>query len=66
MLRDSVLKGAGNVSLIQLKKLFSRNAFVKAEFLNPDGSMKARVANLIIESAEELGKPKPGMIVLNK
>jgi cysteine synthase len=62
----SVLEAVGNVPLIQLKMMSSRNVFAKAEFVNPGGSMKGRVAKRIIESAEEIGKLKPGMIILNK
>jgi len=42
----------------------SGNVFVKAEFLNPGGSIKDRVAKHIIESAEKEGKLKPGMIII--
>jgi cysteine synthase A len=42
----------------------SGNVFVKAEFLNPGGSIKDRVAKHIIESAEQEGKLKPGMIII--
>ena len=42
----------------------SGNVFGKAEFLNPGGSIKDRVAKHIIESAEKEGKLKSGMIVI--
>jgi cysteine synthase A len=42
----------------------SGNVFAKAEFLNPGGSIKDRVAKHIIESAEKAGKLKPGMIII--
>jgi cysteine synthase A len=64
MLIDSVLEAVGNVPLIQLKKMSSGNVFAKAEFLNPGGSIKDRVAKHIIESAEKLGKLRPGMIII--
>jgi cysteine synthase A len=64
MLIDSVLQAVGNVPLIQLKKMSSGNVFAKAEFLNPGGSIKDRVAKHIIESAEKAGKLKPGMIII--
>jgi cysteine synthase A len=64
MLIDSVLEAVGNVPLIQLKKMSSGNVFAKAEFLNPGGSIKDRVAKHIIESAEKAGKLKPGMIII--
>jgi cysteine synthase A len=64
MLIDSVLDAIGNTPLIRLKKMSSGNVFVKAEFLNPGGSIKDRVAKYIIESAEKEGKLKQGMIII--
>jgi cysteine synthase A len=64
MLIGSVLEAVGNVPLIQLKKMSSGNVFAKAEFLNPGGSIKDRVAKHIIESAEKAGKLKPEMIII--
>jgi cysteine synthase A len=42
----------------------SDNVFGKAEFLNPGGSVKDRVAKHIIEEAEKEGNLKPGMIII--
>ena len=64
MLVNSVLDAIGNVPLIQLKKMSSGNVFVKAEHLNPGGSIKDRVAKYIIEIAEKEGKLKPGMTII--
>ncbi len=64
MLIGSVLEAVGNVPLIQLKKMSSGNVFAKAEFLNPGGSIKDRVAKHIIESAEKVGKLKPEMVII--
>lgn len=64
MLIDSVLKAVGNVPLIQLRKMSSGNVFAKAEFLNPGGSIKDRVAKHIIESAEKAGELKSEMIII--
>jgi len=58
------LDAIGNVPLIQLKKMSSGNVFVKAEFLNPGGSIKDRVAKHIIEMAEKEGKLKSGMTII--
>ena len=44
MLIDSILDAVGNVPLLRLKKISSGNVFAKAEFLNPGGSIKDRVA----------------------
>jgi len=64
MLVNSVLDAIGNVPLIQLKKMSSGNVFVKAEYLNPGGSIKDRVAKHIIKMAEKEGKLKPGMTII--
>ena len=64
MLVNSVLEAIGNIPLIQLKKMSSGNVFVKAEHLNPGGSIKDRVAKHIIEMAEKEGKLKPGMTII--
>jgi cysteine synthase A len=64
MLLNSVLDAIGNTPLIRLKKMSSGNVFAKAEFLNPGGSIKDRVAKYIIESAEKEGKLKTGMIII--
>ncbi|MCJ7657026.1 MAG: cysteine synthase A [Candidatus Atribacteria bacterium] len=64
MLVNSVLDAIGNIPLIQLKKISSGNVYAKAEYLNPGGSIKDRVAKYIIEIAEKEGKLKPGMIII--
>jgi cysteine synthase A len=64
MLIDSVLEAVGKTPLIRLKKMSSGNVVVKAEFLNPGGSIKDRVAKHIIESAEKEEKLQPGMIII--
>ena len=64
MLVDSILETVGGVPLVRLHKLSSGNVFAKAEFLNPGGSIKDRVAKYIIEAAEEEGTLKPGMTII--
>lgn len=64
MLIDSVLEAVGNTPLIKLKKLSSGNVFAKAEFLNPGGSIKDRVAKYIIEAAQKEGALKSGMTII--
>jgi len=61
---DSVLDIVGITPLVRLTKLSSGNVFAKAEFLNPGGSIKDRVAKHIIEAAEKEGKLKPGMVII--
>ena len=64
MILNSVLDTVGRAPLIRLQKMSSGNVFVKAEYLNPGGSIKDRVAKHIIESAEREGKLKPGMVII--
>jgi cysteine synthase A len=61
---NSVLEGVGRVPLIRLNKISSGNVLVKAEYLNPGGSIKDRVAKYIIESALAAGTLKPGMVII--
>jgi cysteine synthase A len=61
---DSILGAVGCIPLIRLGKLSSGNVYAKAEFLNPGGSIKDRVAKHIIESAQNEGKLKPGMTII--
>ena len=64
MLIDSVLEAVGNTPLVRLKNMSSGNVLGKAEFLNPGGSVKDRVAKHIIEEAEKEGKLKSGMTII--
>ena len=64
MLLDSILDAVGNVPMLRLTHISSGNVFAKAEFLNPGGSIKDRVAKRIIEAAEEEGALKPGMTII--
>lgn len=61
MLTDNILNLIGNTPLIQLK---NSRIFAKAEFLNPGGSIKDRVALSMLEGAERDGKLKPGTIIV--
>jgi cysteine synthase A len=61
---DSILEIVGSTPLIRLSKVSSGKVYVKAEFLNPGGSIKDRVAKHIIESAELEGKLSPGKIII--
>ena len=64
MLIDSILEAVGNTPLVRLKRMSSGNVFGKAEFLNPGGSVKDRVAKHIIEEAEREGTLKAGMTII--
>ncbi len=56
-----VLDLIGNTPLVKLRQ---ENIIAKAEFLNPGGSVKDRVALAMIEAAERDGRLKPGMIIV--
>jgi cysteine synthase A len=60
MLTDSVLDLIGNTPLIRLR---GEPIFAKAEFLNPGGSIKDRVALAMIEGAERDGRLKSDSIL---
>jgi cysteine synthase A len=60
----SILETIGNTPLIQLKRISSGSVYTKAEFLNPGGSIKDRVAKHILTSAQNIGKLKPGKVII--
>jgi cysteine synthase A len=60
MLTDNILELIGNTPLLQLK---GENIFAKAEFLNPGGSIKDRVALAMLEAAERDGKLNENSII---
>jgi len=64
MTTGSVLDFIGCTPMVSLKKLSGLNIFAKAEYLNPGGSIKDRIAKHMIEQAEERGKLKPGMTIM--
>jgi cysteine synthase A len=64
MLLECILDAVGNVPLIRLTRISSGQVFAKAEFLNPGGSIKDRVAKHIVESAIEEGRLRSGMIII--
>jgi len=61
MLTDNILDLIGNTPLIKLK---GENVFCKAEFLNPGGSIKDRVALAMLEGAERDGRLKKDSIIV--
>jgi len=56
-----VLDLIGNTPIVRLR---NENIIAKAEFLNPGGSIKDRVALAMIEAAERDGILKPGMKIV--
>ncbi|MGD9156264.1 MAG: cysteine synthase A [Bacillota bacterium] len=61
---DSILDCIGNTPILSLQKQTRAKIFAKAEFLNPGGSIKDRVAKYMIEAAEATGKLRPGMTIV--
>jgi cysteine synthase A len=61
VLTDNILDLIGNTPLLRLR---GERVYVKAEFLNPGGSIKDRVALAMIEGAERDHKLTPGSIIV--
>lgn len=61
MLTDNILTLIGNTPLIRLR---DENVYAKAEFLNPGGSIKDRVALAMIEGAERDGRLRADSIIV--
>jgi cysteine synthase A len=63
---DSVLDTIGNTPCIRINNLAPDHVrmYAKAEFFNPIGSVKDRLAVSIIEEAERSGELKPGQTVV--
>ncbi len=60
---DSVLDAVGNTPLIRLSKIgkdLPAEVWVKAEYLNPGGSIKDRLAMRVLAKAEQTGELQPG------
>ena len=64
MVTDNILDLIGNTHMLSLKKTMGLNIYAKAEFLNPGGSIKDRIALNMIEEAEKKGLLKPGMTIV--
>ena len=61
---DSILSLIGNTPMLHFCNISGGCIYAKAEFLNPAGSIKDRVANYIISQAELSGDLKPGMTIV--
>ena len=64
MYYSNVLDLIGNTPLMSLEETTGLNIYAKAEFLNPGGSIKDRIAKNMLEVAEKEGKLKPGMTII--
>jgi len=61
---NNILELIGNTPMLCLKESTGCNIYAKAEFLNPGGSIKDRIALNMLNEAEKSGKLKPGMTII--
>jgi len=66
---DSWLDCVGNTPMIRMNNITKAEGIecevlIKAEFLNPAGSVKDRIAKRMILDAEERGVLKPGTVLI--
>ncbi len=64
MMINCVSEFIGNTPMLKLEKATGRAIYAKAEYLNPGGSIKDRVALHMIEEAEKSGQLRPGMTIM--
>ena len=64
MYYTNVLDLIGNTPLLSLEQSTGLQIYAKAEFLNPGGSIKDRIALNMIEEAEKDGRLRPGMTII--
>ncbi len=64
MYYKNIVDMIGNTPLISLEETTGLKLYAKAEFLNPGGSIKDRIALNMIEEAEKSGRLKPGMTII--
>jgi cystathionine beta-synthase len=64
---DNILQAIGRTPLIRLNKItkgIAASVYVKADNLNPGGSVKDRIAEYMIDDAERRGLLKPGGTII--
>ena len=63
---NSILERIGNTPLVRLNKVVKSwvSVYVKAEYMNPSGSLKDRIALEMIRDAEIQGVLKPGYTII--
>lgn len=68
MLYTDVLQTIGNTPLIRLNSITAKDGksriYVKAEFMNPGGSIKDRTAYFMLNEAEKRGVVKSGTVII--
>jgi cystathionine beta-synthase len=61
---NNITEAVGHTPMVRLQRIFSEfpetTVLAKVEFMNPNGSMKDRIALRMIERAEQEGRIKPG------
>ncbi|MGA3300652.1 MAG: cysteine synthase family protein, partial [Candidatus Acidiferrales bacterium] len=64
---NNILEAIGHTPIIRLNKLakgFPAEVWVKADYMNPGGSVKDRIGLWMIDEAERTGKLKPGGTII--
>ena len=64
MIYNNVIELIGNNPLIKFNKITDKNIYAKLESYNPGGSVKDRIAEKMIEVAEENGELTPGSTIV--
>jgi cysteine synthase A len=67
LVTSGILDSIGNTPLIRMRHASEKTAcdiYAKAEFMNPGGSIKDRIAKHIILEAERRGELKPGSTIM--
>ena len=64
MVAENIIDLIGDTPMLSLKQSTGLNIYAKAEFLNPGGSIKDRVAKNMVLQAEKKGLLKPGMTII--
>ncbi len=59
-LKPDLLAHIGSTPLVEVEE----GIYAKLEYLNPSGSIKARIAKYMVERAEESGQLQPGMTIV--
>jgi len=65
--RSGILQCIGRTPLLAITRVVPAGCatvLAKAEFMNPGGSVKDRIARFILDCAEERGELQPGSMIL--
>lgn len=66
-IKDNILEAIGSTPMVRINRLnpvADVNIFAKVEGMNPSGSIKDRIALKMIEDAEQSGRLRPGMTII--